>query len=441
MLESLAAGQLGVARTLAERAVYLPTTLQQQFLSVIDTWNAQYSTILTQTSAAIEYGMRPLAASRQLAMDTQRQHEEAGQLAAASEQLAASVDEVASSARRSAASAKLVLEQVEQGMASIDEALHGIAQVSSDMETLRLRVDQMSEAVDPIQEVLALIRDISDQTNLLALNAAIEAARAGEQGRGFAVVASEVRRLAERTQTAVRDVQGKIRALQEGAALMGKAMDEVSARVMSGVALSENGRQALASTRSGLQQGAEPLLNIAAATDQQTAAVSVMADSTQEISQAAGDIGTAAADLAVMVDDLQQTLRSLRESVAGMHPQLSDRELLIASRADHLLWIQRLNRMLLGRETIAANEVADHTKCRLGLWYYGRGSELYESHPSFEALEEPHAQLHARAHAAVIAWQHGRKEEAQSLVAELGALSEQIVAGLDSLLQTMDAGS
>ncbi len=131
----------------------------------------------------------------------------------ASEELSASAAEVASRIVSVAQKIEETAKTAQGGLLKMDEIVKIMNTIVSAMESIRDMARGLESETKEISEIISIIEDITDQTNLLALNAAIEAARAGEQGKGFAVVASEVRKLAERTYGAAREISEKINAM------------------------------------------------------------------------------------------------------------------------------------------------------------------------------------------------------------------------------------
>jgi methyl-accepting chemotaxis protein len=159
-------------------------------------------------------------------------------------------------------------------MGRIDGA---VQQTAEKMRLLGARSSEISEIID-------LIDEIASQTNLLALNAAIEAAHAGQAGLGFSVVAEEIRKLAERSARATRDVGNLIKAIQGETSEALKAMENGMREVKGGSEVAEQASRALREISSAVRQSSELIEEISAASEEQARVTRNLADAMQTIS-------------------------------------------------------------------------------------------------------------------------------------------------------------
>ena len=219
----------------------------------------------------------------QMTAGAQAQSREAMGVSSAMEELTLSVRQVAENAEASASAARLTLDSAQKGGDAVKVGLVGMQRIRGEVQGISKKIKTLADRSLEISEIVNTIEEISSQTNLLALNAAIEAAGAGEAGLRFAVVAEEVRKLAERSAKAAKDIVVLIKTIQTETQEAVIAMEDGTKEVESGYRTAVQTGESLRDIGDISQKSAELAQDISLATQQQVRGVESVAVAVQSI--------------------------------------------------------------------------------------------------------------------------------------------------------------
>ncbi len=223
------------------------------------------------------------AIGNQVVHVSQSQVNQATQVAMSVEKMAATAEGMARNTQGLASTASEVNVQAVRGGEIVSSSIQGMESVSNRMQESAGKIQTLGERSQEIGDIIGVIEDIADQTNLLALNAAIEAARAGEQGRGFAVVADEVRKLAERTGKATKEISNVIEMVQKGTNEAVHSMEAGTRESEAGMALAREAGIRLTEIMKGVQRVVDMIQQFAVSTQQQSEVSGELSSSIQQV--------------------------------------------------------------------------------------------------------------------------------------------------------------
>ena len=304
------------------------TTIQQVAMGI-----TQQTTGVTKTSASVEQMNRAIDG---VARGAQEQAKAISKASQVTSRISTAIEQISSNAQAVTRDSAEAASYSRDGAKTVQDTIAGMEAIRSKVGLSATKVEEMGTRSEEIGAIVETIEDIASQTNLLALNAAIEAARAGEQGKGFAVVADEVRKLAERSSLATKEIAALIKGIQktvnEAVGAMKASATEVEAGVVransAGTVLgnilvaaesvykqAEEAGKAAANVGVAAAELVEAVDSVSAVIEENTAATEEMAANSSELTQSIENIASVSEENSASVEEVSASTEEVSAQV------------------------------------------------------------------------------------------------------------------------------
>lgn len=280
------------------------------------------------------------SSTEQMAAGAQEQSSQALEVVTQVEEMTRTILSTSKNATLASDASKKAGQVAREGGEVVEKTVDGMNRIAVFVEKASEKIQALGKNSEQIGEIVQVIDDIANQTNLLALNAAIEAARAGEQGRGFAVVADEVRKLAERTTKATKEISDMIKRIQEVTENVVASMSEGSTEVKTGKTLAQKAGESLKEIIFASDAVLDVVNQVAAASEEQSVTSEQINRNVETISKVTNENAAGIQQIASAADELNKMTTNLKELISrfnfdkknnGQSKALSYREKLLTN--------------------------------------------------------------------------------------------------------------
>jgi PAS domain S-box-containing protein len=291
----------------------------QSVNKMLDTFSAMLTEVKKHGLSVSSSASQILVAAEEIEVGMQQQTDEITNITSSVEEMAVCMRQISNHAEASADATRRALTTAEKGGHSVRDTSEAMVRINSAVEQTAEKMRMLGKRSTEISEIIDLIKDIAVQTNLLSLNAAIQAAHAGDAGLGFSVVADEIRKLAERSAFATKNVSQLIKGIQSEILEALSAMENGMKEVKNGSVLAEQSRQALQDISEVVEQSVQLIEEISIGSEEQARVTRNLATAMQTISGITMEASAGSHQTAQIIHGMVELSDNLNQSLSQFH--------------------------------------------------------------------------------------------------------------------------